>query len=188
MFIKSVLVAVVASAVGLSVVGCMSAETADPAAENVDEAAQALTTGITFDPTTLYLNYAVSGTSAGLNVHYYPGSSTSVFEVPCNATQVGVQTNIKYNDTGAQLWPAVTFAVPGLTAATANLSPMLQGATATFGSWANSTSSPLTGAAADTTLAIVMTLKSYTNSSYTTLSGVPFTTMTFYVRRMCSCT
>lgn len=184
MIIKSAMAAVLASAMGLSVAGCLSAEAA---AENVDETAEALTTGITFDPTSLYLSYAVNGVYGVENAHYYPNQSSVTFNVPCDATQVGIQVDIKYNDTGAQLWPAVTATVPGLPSGTSNLNPMLQGTTATFGQWSNRTTNPLTGAASDQTLGVTLTLKTYTDSGYTTLSSAPATTITYYVRRLCTC-
>jgi hypothetical protein len=65
---------------------------------------------------------------------------------------------------------------------------MLQGTAAPFGQWSNPPTSLLTSASADTTLSVVLTLKNYTSNTYTTLvTGVPITTMTYYVRRMCSC-
>lgn len=188
MFIKSAMIAVLASGLALSVGGCVAGSATESGAENVTETAEALTTGVTFDPSLLYLTYIVNGTTILTDVHYYPGNSSVTFDVPCTATQVGIQANIKYNDTGVQLWPAVTAAVPGLTAVTSNLNPLLQGANENFGQVSNRATSPLTGATADTTLPVVLTLKSYTDSSYTTLSGVPITTMTYYVRRMCTCT
>ena len=184
MFVKTVLVAVLASAAGLSVVGCMSAESAEVATENVTEVAQALTTGLTFDTTALYLNYHV-GSTASADMHYYPGLSSVLMEVPCTATQVGVQAIIKYDGTGSTLWPRVLAQVPGLTQVSSDLSSMAQGTTQTFGQNSNLSPSLLTSAASDQTLAVVLTLQSHTSSAYT--FAVQSTTMTYYVRRMCSC-
>jgi len=185
MFVKNVLVAVMASTVGLCVVGCMSAESADVATENVTQAAEALTTGVTFDPAFLFVNYYVSSV-ASADFHYWAGNSSVVLEVPCNATQVGIQANIRYADTGPTLWPRVMAQVPGLPSVTSNLSSITQGTSYNFGQYSNRPANPLSGATSDQTLAVVLTLETYTSSAYTT-KAVPDTTATYYVRRMCTC-
>jgi hypothetical protein len=188
MFIKHVLVAVMASALGLSVLGCMSSESAEPTStENVNETAQALTAGVTFDPTALYLNYAVGGVSAGLNARYYPGNGQVVFEVPCSADLVGIGNTIAYNDVGPKLWPAVTAAVGSLTPVTSQLPGMLQGTTQSYGQWSNRPANPLSGLTGDQTIRVVLTLKTYTDAAYSVHSSAPDTSMTYYIRRMCSC-
>jgi hypothetical protein len=185
MIIKSALVAMLASAMGFAVVGCMSAETG---VENVEETAEALTTGITFDPTNFVLSHTLDGTTWTADTMYYPpGNSLVTYNVPCAATQVRFQARLTYNDTGAELWPAVTAAIPGLPTTTANIISLTQGNSRQFGQVANFAVNPLSGAASDQPLAVVLTLKSYSTSSYSGALAVPSTTMTYYLRRLCTC-